>query len=76
VQAVAFTPDGRRVLSVSDDKYLRVWDAASGRELLPPIEGHEDKVASLSISADGRRVVTASRDATALVWDLQKLLAK
>ena len=75
VQGVAFTPDARFLLSVSDDHSVRAWDLAGGRDLRP-FDGHEDKVIALSISADGRRAVTASRDATALIWDLTKIDAK
>ena len=75
VQALAYTPDGKFLLSVSDDHTVRVWDAALGREVRS-FDGHEDKVESLSISADGQRAVTASRDATALIWDLTNLEVK
>ena len=75
VQALAYTPDGRFLISTSDDRTVRVWDAVAGREVRS-LDGHEDKVLSISISADGKRAVTASRDATAIIWDLSTLEAK
>jgi len=54
---------------------VRTWDAATGRELRS-LDGHEDKVLTVSVSADGRRAVTGSRDATALIWDLSKIELK
>ena len=65
---VAFSPDGTRVVTVSDDKTARVWDAATGKLLTSPLE-HQDWVRSAAFSPDGTRVVTASDDGTARVWD-------
>jgi WD40 repeat protein len=63
----SFSPDGRRVVTVSD-KTARVWDADTGQALTPPLR-HENLVLQASFSADGRRVVTASLDSTPRVWD-------
>ena len=41
--AAAFSPDGARIVSGSEDKTVRVWDAASGEELLV-LRGHEEAV--------------------------------
>ena len=41
VTGVAVSPDGRRAVSASDDKTLKVWDLESGRELRT-LEGHSD----------------------------------
>ena len=41
VNSVAFSPDGARVLSGSDDSTLKLWDAATG-ELLRTFEGHSE----------------------------------
>ena len=41
VNSVAITPDGKRILSGSDDKSVRVWDASSGRELAK-LDGHTE----------------------------------
>ena len=70
VDSVGVTPDGRRAVSASADKTLRVWDPRSGA-CLRTLEGHSDGVHSLSVTPDGRRAVSASGDATLRVWDLQ-----
>jgi WD40 repeat protein len=67
VNDVALTADGRAV-SVSDDKTVRVWDLASGRQL-HVLAGHEDTVTAVALTADGR-AVSASEDQTLRVWDL------
>jgi tetratricopeptide (TPR) repeat protein len=74
---VSFSPDGRRLASASYDQTVRVWDAASGQELLA-LKGHTDQVYGVSFSPDGRRLASASYDQTVRVWDAasgQELLA-
>jgi hypothetical protein len=68
VETVSFSPDGGRIASGSIDKTVRVWDAASGRELAC-LRGHEDCVLSVSFSPDGRRIASGSNDKTVRVWD-------
>ena len=68
VKSAAFSPDGQRVVTGSDDKTARVWDAATGREIAV-LKGHEDLVRSAAFSPDGQRVVTASNDKTARIWN-------
>ena len=67
VTSVAFTPDGRHVLSGSQDKTVRVWHVDTGKEVLCCRE-HADTILSLAVSSDGRRVLSAG-DAIRL-WDL------
>ena len=66
--SAAFSPDGARVVTASDDKTARVWDAATGKAIAV-LSGHDDQVWSAAFSPDGARVVTASDDKTARVWD-------
>ncbi len=58
VRKVLFTPDGKELISVSDDKTVRFWDVASGepiRVLRPPIgPGNEGKLYAAALSPDGR----------------------
>ena len=68
VTSVAYSPDGRRIVSGSKDKTVRVWDAASGAELAC-LRGHGDSVMSVAYSPDGRRIVSGSDDQTVRVWD-------
>jgi eukaryotic-like serine/threonine-protein kinase len=68
INSVAFSPDGRRILTGSNDKTAKIWDAASGRELLT-LTGHSDIINSVAFSPDGQRIVTGSNDKTAKMWD-------
>ena len=56
------------MVTASEDKTARVWDASTGKAIGEPMR-HEDAVRSAQFSADGQRVVTASWDKTARVWD-------
>ena len=63
------TPDGERLISGSDDGTARVWDAASGRELLV-LKGHTGlyaRVTDIWVTSDGDRVITNSWDGTTRV---------
>jgi WD40 repeat protein len=68
VNSAAFSPDGRRMVTASDDETARLWDVDSGEEI-GVLRGHGDLVTSAAFSPDGRRVVTASYDKTARLWD-------
>jgi WD40 repeat protein len=68
VVSAAFSPDGARIVTASNDRTARVWDAASG-EMLRELKGHGAGVVSAAFSPDGARIVTASNDRTARVWD-------
>jgi len=68
VISVAFSPDGRQVLSGSDDKTIKLWDTASGREIRT-FSGHSDWVRSVAFSPDGRQVLSGSGDNTMKLWD-------
>ncbi len=68
VNVARFSPDGQRVLTASADGTARLWDAATGRELVR-YTGHTASVESGAVSPDCLRIVTASKDDTAQVWD-------
>ena len=52
VNSVAFSPDGRRIVSGSYDTTIKVWDAETGREIRT-LEGHFAGVNSVAFSPDG-----------------------
>jgi len=69
VTAVAITPDGRFVVSGSDDSTLRLWDLATMKGLRT-FEGHKKGVTTVAITPDGRFIVSGSEDSTLRLWDL------
>jgi WD40 repeat protein len=69
VSSAAFSPDGRRIVTGSDDKAVQVWNADGSGE--PLILGHHaGDVSTATFSPDGRRIVTASSDGTVQVWNV------
>ena len=62
-------PDGRRVVSASKDKTLKVWDVETGK-CLATLQGHNPTVSCVAIFPDGSRVVSGSWDKTLKVWDV------
>ena len=68
VGSVAFSPDGQRIVTGSDDQTAKVWEAVSGRELVT-LKGHSAGILSVAFSSDGQRIVTGSEDQTAKVWE-------
>ena len=68
VECAAFSPDGRRIVTASNDKTARIWDAETGQQIMV-LSGHSDVVEKVAFSPDGRRIVTSSDDKTARIWD-------
>lgn len=64
IWSVALTPDGRRVITASEDFTARVWDVVSGN-CAHVLDGHTGWVVHVCATADGLRCATASHDGTA-----------
>jgi len=69
VTSAAFSPDGTRLLTGSNDFTAKLWNVDQGTELMT-LQGHEQEVTDVAFSNDaqGRYALTASRDGTAIVW--------
>ena len=56
VTSVAFSPDGKQIMSESRDRTVRRWDAATGQQLLPALEGHTRQVTSVAFSPEDKQI--------------------
>ncbi len=72
VRRAAFSPDGRLLVSVGEDKQVIVWNFAR-RERLATFSDHTDQVTTVEFSPDGKWFVTASADGSVIVWDAVRL---
>ncbi|MCP4106055.1 MAG: protein kinase [Desulfobacteraceae bacterium] len=70
ISSVTITPDGKTIVSGSDDKTVRVWDLETG-QCVKILEGHTQAVDCISITPDSKTVISGSYDNTLRVWDLE-----
>ena len=68
VVAVAVSLSGKRIVSGSGDKLVRVWDASTGDEL-KVLKGHTNFVRSVAFSPDDKQIVSGSNDKSVRVWN-------
>ncbi|WP_224249831.1 protein kinase domain-containing protein [Hyalangium gracile] len=66
VNHFAWSPEGGRLVTASDDRTVRVWDVESGESRV--LQGHTGGVVQVAFSPDGRRVASASKDGTVRLW--------
>jgi WD40 repeat protein len=66
----AFSPDGSKIVSGSDDSIVRVWDSNTSK-VIQELKGHTDRARSVAFSPNGSRIVSGSHDHTARVWDAE-----
>jgi WD40 repeat protein/serine/threonine protein kinase len=69
VLSVAFTPDGKQIVSSGGgDGTVKVWDVTVGHELTQ-LSGHQSSVSGIAFSPDGGRLVSGSQDGMVKIWD-------
>ncbi len=68
VWSVAYSPDGRWVVSGGVDTTVRVWKA-DGSGVVRVLRGHTERVVGVAVSGDGTRIASASRDGTVRLWN-------
>jgi Tol biopolymer transport system component len=69
VTSATFSPDGKRIVTASEDKSVRMWEADSGKQIGVPLTGHTETVREANFSPDGKRILSASDDSTVRLWE-------
>ena len=67
VSKLAFTKDGRRLISAAADQTIRFWDTSNWTET-QVLRGHTDEVHAVAISETARLVASASKDGNLMLW--------
>jgi WD40 repeat protein len=70
VRSVAWTSDGRYILSVGTDEVLRIWDAEGGDEIRAHL--HSDRLWTVQSPAVGGVAVTAGADGKVRIWPVDR----
>jgi hypothetical protein len=69
IRCVACSADGKQLASCGNDRTVRIWDTATGREMLT-LRGHAGWVNAVVFHADGRQLILASENGNVKVWDV------
>ena len=67
VKSVAYSPDGKKIVSGSNDGTIKIWDANTG-QCLKTLKGHSGDVWSVAFSPDGTKIISGSWDDTIKIW--------
>jgi WD40 repeat protein len=68
---LAYSPDGRHIVTGQTVGMLRQWDSATGKPVGAPMEGHTSEINGIGFTADGQTMATASGDGTMRLWNTQ-----
>ena len=68
VSDVAYSPDGKNILTGSSDGFIRIWDAKNG-ESIKVICCHNAPITSVAYAPNGKHIVSASLDGSVEIWD-------
>ncbi|KAG1726142.1 WD40-repeat-containing domain protein [Suillus lakei] len=71
VTVVAWSPDGKKIMSASPDYTMRCWNSTSTHHLGPSFGGHKDLILAAGFLPDSSHAISLSRDGELLVWDTE-----
>jgi len=67
MSAVSFFKDCRRVVTASEDRFLRIWDTHRREFEKGTFEEHRDRVNSVAVSADNEKIISGGDDAMVII---------
>ncbi|MCI0456652.1 MAG: protein kinase [Gemmataceae bacterium] len=68
ITSLAFSPNGKRLVSAGEDKTVKLWDTRTGQEALT-LRGHADVLHGVAFSPDGRLLAGAGAGGTVYLWN-------
>ncbi|MEN9610557.1 MAG: hypothetical protein RLZZ628_1371 [Bacteroidota bacterium] len=68
--SMAYSPDGRFLLTGSQDKSLKLWSITTGTILRTIAKAHDEYVYAVAFSPDGKKIASGSYEGTVKVWDV------
>lgn len=68
VYSAEYSPDGKYIVSASNDNTIRIWDSSTGK-CLRILKGHKGSINCAKYSKDGEKIVSASSDSTIRIWN-------
>ncbi|HEX5059363.1 MAG TPA: protein kinase, partial [Kofleriaceae bacterium] len=69
IEHVAVTPDGKYVITGSDDSTARIWNLANDA-LVAELKGHDGPIETMTLSSDGKYLATAGTDGDVRLWEI------
>ena len=72
IPALAYLPDGRRIVTGSYDGTVKVWNMDNGeQELEGAAMGHKSNISSLVVTRDGTKIVSGDDNGNIKVWNVE-----
>ncbi|WP_373545430.1 NB-ARC domain-containing protein [Chamaesiphon sp.] len=71
VSAIAFSPDGRQLVSSSFDKTIKLWDTNSGK-CVKTLLGHRNRIWTVAFHPNGTHIASGGDDNHTKIWDLER----
>ncbi|KAF4609654.1 hypothetical protein D9613_012003 [Agrocybe pediades] len=68
--ALAFSHDGKKLISGSSNGTIQIWDVDTGNAMAGPFKGHTAAISSLALSFDGTKLISGSRDYSVCLWNV------
>jgi WD40 repeat protein len=73
VWRVDFSPDGKRLATLSEERTVKLWDVDAQREIALPLKIDAEFVTSVAFSQDGKTLAVCDSDSKVKLWDIENV---